>query len=199
MTHSKRGFSSILVIILVIVIAGAGYYLYSKNTASTNVSLKPDTSSNGYYSYTNTVINYTVQVPNGWGIVDEETQGKSSAIFLYPSPDKHIDFNQAGDIRLKEEKGISVTPMTAKDSTTLKTNFDKITKIGIPYILANKSPIIQEIKLIASDEPVAGFYAEAYWVRTSSRAYSVEIGAKNKNDLSELRRYSDMILSTLAE
>jgi len=185
--------TSIFIIAAVLVISLAAYFSL---TALRKNGSTPDVSSGSYFTYTNSARNYSFELPQGWGIADDDGAGKpSSSVVIIPSSDRHVSHTDALKVDIKKTKVIDVTTITPKDQASLDKSYSEIFKNSIPTPMPSPAPVVKEVK----KTPMVDCLGVEYAVRSATRIYVIQTCYPDSSVANEMEGHVDHIVSTLKE
>lgn len=104
----KKGFTPILILVIVLVLAGIGFVAYQSFGTNLDLTLQPPSPSSdptaNWKVYTNTLYNYKIELPTDWK-VDDEISGEavtfeSGAVLIY-TPENNPPGNFFTGIRIE--------------------------------------------------------------------------------------------------
>ncbi len=150
-----------------------------------------------YYTYTNTAGQYSLQLPDGWGVNDTDWSGKPISIFIAtPYQAKKISDEYMRKI-VEDESSvvpvISVVTNKPKDEATLLKNYSILYKSNQIFNPVSPSPFVKEIRKGDITEGCKGTF---YSIRSNKRMYVVQICYTGDSATTE---YINAIASSLKE
>ncbi len=197
-----------LVVVVVLCVVGGIYVFFKKAPDEKGAFVEtvdssaagPSQPGGGYYLYTNPAIPYSLELPEGWGVADRDSEGeyRKQLDVLTPSESRYVEYSATEQAVLLAKSYIQISIVTPTEDNRAKI-WSMHTSGGTRIEVANASEPVREVIQFDSQGPLENCTGAGYAILTTKRIYQIASCSKNESDRGDLIGHLNRIVQTLVE